>query len=81
MKAARKTPRSTRATTTTMSDALREKHRAEAYAEVVQLLDREIAKSKDNGDLDTAEVFELIRAKVKAHSERPASAVSPSSSQ
>lgn len=42
----------------------------EAYEEVLALLDREIAKSKDNGDLQTAELFELIRAKVKAHAER-----------
>jgi thioesterase domain-containing protein len=44
--------------------------RAHAYEQVLELLDREIAKAKDNGDLDTAEVFELIRAKVKAHSDK-----------
>jgi hypothetical protein len=39
-----------------------------AYDQVLELLDKEIAKAKDNGDRQTAEVFELIRAKVKAHS-------------
>ncbi len=41
-----------------------------AYEQVLELLDKEIAKAKDCGDLQTAEVFELVRAKVKAHSER-----------
>jgi hypothetical protein len=37
-----------------------------AYTQVLELLEKEIVKAKDNGDFDTAEVFELIRAKVKA---------------
>lgn len=43
-----------------------------AYEQVLEMLEKEIAKSKDNGDLQTAEVFELVRAKVKAYSLRAA---------
>lgn len=37
-----------------------------AYSLVIDLLDAEVAKSKDRGDFATAETIEMLRAKVKA---------------
>jgi hypothetical protein len=47
-------------------DALVTLARENAYAEVIDLLDAEIGKAKDRGDLTTAETIEVLRAKVKA---------------
>jgi hypothetical protein len=44
--------------------------RAQAYDEVLELLDAEIAKFKERDDLMTAETIEVMRAKVKARSEK-----------
>jgi hypothetical protein len=41
-----------------------------AYEQVLEMLEREIVKAKECGDAQTAEVFELVRAKVKAYSLR-----------
>lgn len=43
-----------------------------AQEQALDLLDKETEKSKSNGDFQTAEVFELIRAKLKAHGEKKA---------
>lgn len=40
--------------------------RTAAYDEVLELLDVEIAKFKERGDLATAEIIEVMRAKVRA---------------
>lgn len=40
--------------------------RARTIEEIVELLDREVQKMKDRGDLTSAEVVEVVRAKVKA---------------
>lgn len=39
-----------------------------AFGEVLELLDAEISKSRERGDLTTAETIEMLRAKVKARS-------------
>ncbi len=41
-----------------------------ARVQAVELLEREIEKTKACGDFQTAEVFELIRAKLKNLSDR-----------
>ena len=40
--------------------------KTQAYGDVLALLDSEIAKAKERGDLTTAETIEVLRAKVKA---------------
>lgn len=45
--------------------------RRDIFAEVLALLDSEIEKAKDRGDLTTAETIEVIRAKVKAKETAP----------
>lgn len=44
---------------------------ARAYAGVYALLEREAEKSKLNGDLETAELYEILLAKVKALEKAP----------
>ena len=43
-----------------------EDSKAEAYKNVLGLLECEINKAKERGDLATAETVEVLRAKVKA---------------
>lgn len=47
--------------------------REETIDEVCKLFDREEEKSKLNGDLITAEIYAMMRAKVRALLNRPAS--------
>jgi hypothetical protein len=51
-------------------DAALGRGRTEGYNAVLELLDSEVAKFKERGDLTTAEIIEVMRAKVKARSER-----------
>lgn len=49
-----------------VDEVLRAEGYAVAYVEVLELLDTEIAKSKDRGDLPSAELLEILRAKISA---------------
>lgn len=48
-------------------EVLRAEGYAQAYVEVLELLDKEITKAKDRGDFQTSETIEVVRAKVNAH--------------
>lgn len=47
-------------------EALRAEGYAEAYVEVLELLDAEISKAQSCGDSTSADVIETLRAKVSA---------------